>query len=469
MTALEFPQGFLWGSATAAYQVEGAAHTDGRRDSIWDVFCRIPGKVTGGDDGEVACDHYHRMPDDVAMMAELGLQAYRFSISWARVRPDDKAFNQRGIDFYSRLVDALLDNGIRPWATLYHWDLPAAIPGGWLNRDTAGRFAEYAQKMAEVLGDRCKDWTTLNEPWCSSLLAYAGGEHAPGHTDPREGLQAMHHLLLAHGLGVEALRAALPSDANVGITLNFNVPDPLDPSSPDDREAARRIDGLANRIFADPIFRGRYPADVLEDVAGLGLEEHIHDGDLATISRPIDFLGVNYYQGCAVTGTPDGPIAPQPEANGMRLGNPNVGSEWVEFASRGLPRTDQDWEIQPDGLRRLLERLHRDYTGPAGIPLYVTENGCAMRDEPDENGFVDDQDRLNYLREHFIATHRAIEHGADVRGFFVWSLMDNFEWAWGYAKRFGIVSVNYDTLERTPKASAKFLAQVSATNTVEEA
>ncbi len=460
MTTTQFPEGFLWGSATAAFQIEGAAHESGRSDSIWDVFCRVPGAVANGDDGEVACDHYHRMPEDVALMHELGLNAYRFSISWPRVRPDDAAFSSEGIDFYSRLVDELLAHDIQPWVTLYHWDLPAAIPDGWLNRDTAHRFAEYAQRMGEELGDRVAHWITLNEPWCSSFLSYAGGEHAPGHTSASEGVRAAHHLLLAHGLGVDALRSVLPAEAQVGITLNFNVVDPADPSSPTDREAARRIDGTSNRFFTDPIFRGAYPEDVMRDMAGLGLEDCIQPGDLALISRPIDFLGVNYYNGSAVTGTPDDAPAPQQEANGRRRGNPNVGSEWVQFVSRGLPRTAMEWEIQPDGLRRLLERLHTEYTGPAGIPLYITENGCAMDDVPDEDGFVDDQGRVGYLRDHFLAVREAIAHGADVRGYFVWSLLDNFEWAWGYAKRFGIVRVDYDTLQRTPKASARFLSSV---------
>ncbi len=469
MTTHHFPANFLWGSATASFQIEGASDADGRSDSIWDVFCREPGRIVRGDDGTTACDHYHRMPDDVALMRELGLQTYRFSIAWPRVRPDDRDWNPAGIDFYSRLVDELLDAGIRPWATLYHWDLPAAIPGGWTNRDTAERFAEYAAHVAEALGDRVHDWTTLNEPWCSSFLAYAGGEHAPGHTDPREAVAVGHHLHLAHGLGVQALRSVLGDDANVGITLNFNVVDPANPDNPDDVEAARRIDGTANRFFLDPILRGHYPADVLEDMAHLGLEERVREGDLATIHQPIDFLGVNYYNGSAVTGTPGGGAARQQEANGQRRGNPNVGSEWVEFVSRGLPRTAMDWEIQPDGLRRLLVRLHEEYTGPAGTALYVTENGCAMDDRPDERGFVDDQDRIAYLRDHFVACHQAIEEGADVRGYFVWSLLDNFEWAWGYDKRFGIVRVDYDTLVRTPKASALYYRDVISHNAVEEA
>ncbi|SDL08859.1 GH1 family beta-glucosidase [Tessaracoccus oleiagri] len=468
MTIHRFPQDFLWGSATAAFQIEGAALEDGRRDSIWDTFCRVPGAIVNGDDGSVACDHYHRMPQDVALMKELGLQVYRFSSSWARVRPDDREFNPAGLDFYSRLVDELLGAGIRPWITLYHWDLPAAIPGGWTNRDTAHRFVEYAEKMAETLGDRVQDWTTLNEPWCSSLLSYAGGEHAPGHTDPREAVAAVHHLHLAHGLATRRLREVLPDDASVGLTLNFTVADPVDPDSPTDREAARRIDGLQNRLFLDPIFRGAYPDDVLADLNGLGLESHIRDGDLETISTPIDWLGVNYYNGAAVTGSPDNGPAPSPEANGRRVGNPNIGSEWVEFVPRGLPVTDMGWEIQPDGLRRLLERLHVEYTGPADIGMYVTENGCAMPDRADEDGFVDDQDRIGYLRGHFIAVEEAIAQGADVRGYFVWSLLDNFEWAWGYDKRFGIVRVDYETLERTPKASALFYRDVIAANAVEE-
>ena len=260
MTTYTFPEGFLWGSATAAFQIEGAAHEDGRRDSIWDVFCREPGAVANGDDGTVACDHYHRMPDDVALMAELGLQSYRFSTSWARVRPDDDQFNPAGLDFYSTLVDELLGHGITPWVTLYHWDLPAALQsnGGWTNRDTAYRFVEYAEAMHGALGDRVNIWTTLNEPWCSSFLSYAGGEHAPGHADRREGLHAGHHLLLAHGMATARLRELAPS-ATLGITTNHTVADPLDPSSPTDVDAARRIDGMFNRFFLDPIFRGAYP------------------------------------------------------------------------------------------------------------------------------------------------------------------------------------------------------------------
>ena len=468
MTTYQFPQGFLWGSATAAYQIEGAAHEDGRRDSIWDVFCREPGTVAGGDDGSVACDHYHRMPTDVAMMAELGLQSYRFSTSWSRVRPDDAEFNPKGLDFYSRLVDELLGHGITPWVTLYHWDLPAAIQakGGWTNRDTAYRFVEYAEAMHGAIGDRVDVWTTLNEPWCSSFLSYACGEHAPGHADRTEGLHAGHHLLLAHGLATARLRELAPS-ATLGITLNHTVPDPVDPSSETDQEAARRIDGIFNRFFLDPIFRGSYPEDVLRDIAGLGLDEVVKPGDLELIAAPIDVLGVNYYHGSAVTGTPSSDYAPAVLPDGRVRGNPNIGSEWVTFQPRDLPVTDQGWEIQPEGLTRLLVRLHEEYTGPAGVALYVTENGAAMPDLVDENGFVDDQDRVSFVRDHLIAVHDAIEQGADVRGYFVWSLMDNFEWAWGYDKRFGIVRVDYTTQERTPKASALFFRDAARDNAVE--
>ena len=468
MTAYQFPPGFLWGSATASFQIEGAAHEDGRTDSIWDVFCREPGAVFGGHDGDVACDHYHRMPQDVAMMADLGLQSYRFSTSWPRVRPDDKDFNPKGLDFYSRLVDELLGHGITPWVTLYHWDLPAALQdkGGWTNRDTAYRFVEYAEAMHAALGDRVNIWTTLNEPWCSSFLSYACGEHAPGHASRREGLHAAHHLLLAHGMATARLRELAPS-ATLGITLNHTVPDPLDPSSATDVEAARRIDGIFNRFFLDPIFRGAYPADVLTDLAGLGLEDAVQPGDLEIISTPIDVLGVNYYHGEAVTGTPSSDYAPAVLPDGRVRGNPNIGSEWVQSVPRGLPVTDQDWEIQPEGLTRLLVRLHEDYTGPAGIPLYVTENGAAMPDLADEEGFVDDQDRVSFVRDHLVAVHDAISAGADVRGYFLWSLMDNFEWAWGYEKRFGIVRVDYETQQRTPKASALFFRDAARQNGVQ--
>ena len=470
MTTLTFPDGFAWGTATAAYQIEGAAHTDGRRDSIWDAFCRVPGAIVGGDTGDVACDHYQRMPSDVSLMAALGMGTYRFSTSWARVCPDGGPANPDALDFYSRLVDELLGHGIRPWLTLYHWDLPQALQerGGWTDRDTASRFADYAEALFTVLGDRVPVWTTLNEPWCSSFLSYAAGEHAPGHTSPSEAVDAAHHLLLAHGLAVQRLRAG-GRGVQLGITTNHTVADPCDPGDPADVDAARRIDGAFNRVFLDPLFRGKYPADVLDDMAAAGLGRVAREGDLALISAPIDVLGVNYYNGgafAAADPADDSPLT-RTGPGGLPRRSPFVGSERVRGVPRGLPQTAMGWEIQPDGLTRLLVRLHREYTGPAGIPLVVTENGAAFDDVPDAHGFVDDSaDRLAYIRDHLAAVHAAIDQGADVRGYLAWSLLDNFEWAWGYAKRFGIVRVDYDTQRRTPKASARWYADVARTGRV---
>ena len=467
---LTFPDTFAWGTATAAYQIEGAIHEGGRRDSIWDAFCRVPGAVIKGDSGEVACDHYHRMPQDVALLARLGMGTYRFSTSWSRVCPDGGPVNTEGLDFYDRLVDELVTHGIRPWLTLYHWDLPQALQdrGGWTNRDTASRFADYAEVVLDRLGDRVPVWTTLNEPWCSSFLSYAGGEHAPGHTSPSEAVDAAHHLLLGHGLAVQRLRAS-GRPIQVGITTNHTVADPADPTNPGDVAAARRIDGAFNRVFLDPLFKGEYPVDVLEDMAEAGLGRVARDGDLEVISSPIDVLGVNYYNGGAFAAADPIDQSPleYPGPGGLTRRSPYVGSERVRGVSRGLPVTDMGWEIQPDGLTRLLVRLHEEYTGPAGIPLVVTENGAAFADEPDTSGFVDDTDtRLAFVRSHLGAVHDAIEAGADVRGYLVWSLLDNFEWAWGYDKRFGIVHVDYATQKRTPKASALWYAEVARTGQV---
>ncbi|WNB86286.1 GH1 family beta-glucosidase [Cellulomonas sp. ATA003] len=462
---LTFPPGFLWGAATAAYQVEGAAHRDGRTDSIWDTFARVPGAVLDAHDGEVACGHYDRFRDDVALMRGLHLGSYRFSTSWARVRPDGGAPNAAGLDFYSRLVDELLEAGIAPWLTLYHWDLPQALEdrGGWANRDTAYHFAEYAATMHDALGDRVGVWTTLNEPWCSAFLGYTGGIHAPGRQSREDGLAAAHHLLLAHGLAVETLRSR-DADLDLGITLNFTVADPADPQDPADVDAARRIDAQFNRIFLDPIIRGEYPEDLLADVAPYGLLDHVRDGDLALISAPIDALGVNYYHG-EVVGSQPAPGARQGAAPVARAtSSPYPAADGVHNHPRGLPVTSMDWEVQPEGLTRLLLRLQRDYTGPAGVALYVTENGAAYDDVPDTTGFVQDDERLRFFDLHLRAVHAAIDEGADVRGYFAWSLMDNYEWAWGYHKRFGIVRVDYDTLERTPKASARWYAEVARDN-----
>jgi len=450
-----FPQDFLFGVATAAYQIEGAAHEDGRKDSIWDAFARVPGAVVDGHNGDVACDHYHRYADDVELMSSLGLQTYRFSTSWSRVRPDGGPVNQKGLDFYSRLVDSLLEKNIKPWLTLYHWDLPQALEekGGWVNRDTSYLFAEYAMDMHSALGDRVDAWTTLNEPWCSSFLSYIGGEHAPGIQEPEKGLAAGHHLLLAHGLAIQELRKADPA-LQLGITLNLTVPDPVDPTNPADVDAARKVDGQFNRFFLDPIFRGAYPDDLRADLAHLNWEHNIHEGDLEIISTPIDALGVNYYHGEALSATPPADAEMTTMAPSERpKRSPFPATEGVYWHMRGLPVTAMDWEVQPEGLTRLLRRVKDEYTGTA-IKLYVTENGAAYNDVVESDGSINDVDRAEFLRLHLDAILDAIDDGVEVSGYFYWSLMDNYEWAWGYHKRFGIVRVDYDTQLRTPKLSA---------------
>jgi beta-glucosidase len=432
-----FPAGFVWGAATAAFQIEGSTTVDGRIESIWDAFCRTPGAVRNGDTGDPAADHYRLADQDIQLMADLGLQAYRFSIAWPRVQPG----NQAGLDFYDRLVDKLLANDITPWATLYHWDLPQQLEesGGWANRDTAYQFGEYAELVLQRLGDRVPSWTTFNEPWCSAFLGYASGDHAPGRTEPNAAVAAAHHLLLAHGIGMLAIRSYAPS-ALAGITLNLF---PVHADNPDAADIARRIDGLQNRIFLDPITRGAYPDDVLEDLAPYGLADVIKPSDLDLIHQPLDMLGVNYYRDHYVARGP----APQ-------LPSPWVGAEQVSFPSRGLPQTDSGWDIIPDGLTSLLLRLHEEHPG---LPLYITENGAAFP-------AIDDTDRVSYVDSHLRAALTAIDRGVDLRGYFYWSLLDNFEWAEGYAKRFGLVHVDYATQVRTLKSSAHWYAKVIAAN-----
>ncbi|MGV8911320.1 MAG: GH1 family beta-glucosidase [Rhodoglobus sp.] len=456
-----FPAGFLFGAATAAYQIEGATHEDGRTDSIWDTFSRVPGAVINGDSGEIACDHYHRYREDVALMKDLGLQTYRFSTSWSRVQPDGGPVNPKGIDFYSRLVDELLAAGIKPWLTLHHWDLPQALEekGGWANRDTAFLFRDYALNMHDALGDRVDVWTTLNEPWCSSFLSYTAGVHAPGRQSKQAGLAAGHHLLLGHGLAVEALRERDPK-LELGITLNLTVAKPVDPASPGDVDAARRIDGQFNRFFLDPIFRGEYPDDLLQDVAGLGLTEVIHDGDLAQIAQPIDALGVNYYHGELVSDRPaEHPLLGEAPTD-RATSSPFPAADGVYNHPQGLPLTAMNWEVQPDGLRELLARVDSEYARSAGTKLYVTENGAAYDDTVDADGGVRDVERTEFLRSHLGAILDAIAQGVEVHGYFYWSLLDNFEWAWGYEKRFGIVRVDYETQERTIKDSGLAYAKI---------
>jgi beta-glucosidase len=450
-----FPPSFLFGAATAAYQIEGAAYEDGRTDSIWDAFCRVPGAVINADNGDVACDHYHRYREDVGLMADLGLQTYRFSTSWSRVRPDGGPVNAKGIDFYSRLVDELLEKNILPWLTLYHWDLPQTLEekGGWVNRDTAYLFQEYALSVHDALGDRVTNWTTLNEPWCASFLSYIGGEHAPGRQDPAAGLAAGHHLLLGHGLTVAALRER-DSSLGLGITLNLTVADPVDPTDGGDLDAVRRIDGQFNRFFLDPIFRGEYAQDLLADVSHLGFDTVVQPGDLEIISTPLHALGVNYYHGELVSAHPAA-VAMSTEAPSERpKRSPFPAAEGVFWHLRDLPLTAMGWEVQPEGLTRLLQRVHSEYTEPAGVKLYVTENGAAYDDVVDADRQVHDADRAEFLELHLGAILDAIDLGIPVHGYFYWSLLDNFEWAWGYDKRFGIVRVDYDTQVRTPKDSA---------------
>ncbi len=422
--------GFLWGAATAAYQIEGAAAEDGRVPSIWDTYSRTPGRVLNGDTGDIADDHYHRWPEDVQIMAALGLDAYRFSIAWPRVH------DQRGIDFYSRLVDALLEHGIEPVATLYHWDLPQTLEdaGGWTSRDTAHRFAEYAQLMGQALGDRVHLWTTLNEPWCSAFLGYASGVHAPGRTDPEAALKAAHHLNLAHGLAARAL------PGRTSVTLNLH-------HVRGDEEAARKVDAVANRVFLGPMLDGAYPADLLENTAHITDWSFVHDGDEAAINAPIDVLGVNYYAPTLVRAWDGASPRATDDGHGDGSASPWVGCEDVEFLPQPGPYTAMGWSIDATGLTELLLRVHRDHPG---VPMMITENGAAFDDE------VHDQRRIDYLRDHINAVGQAMKAGVDVRGYFVWSLLDNYEWAYGYSKRFGIVHVNYETRERTWKDSARW-------------
>jgi beta-glucosidase len=456
-----FPDGFVWGAATAAYQIEGAAAADGRTPSIWDTFSAQPGRVIGGHTGHVATDHYHRYQDDIALMGSLGLAAYRFSVAWPRVQPDGAGpANPQGLDFYRRLVDGLLEQGIEPWLTLYHWDLPQPIEdaGGWPNRDTSGRFAEYASIVHSALGDRVRHWTTLNEPWCSAFLGYGSGEHAPGRQNAADSVRAAHHLLLGHGLAVDAIRAAR-AESQVGITLNLYATAAAS-ERPEDLEAQRRIDGIGNRFFLDPVLRGQYPDDVIADLAGVTDFSHVHSGDLAVISRPLSMLGINYYSRHVLAAPEPGPDG-RLDWRGGGVPSANPGSEGVRFVKRGLPVTAMDWEIDAPGLTEVLSRVAGEYPR---VPLYVTENGAAFDDTVGADGTIDDADRRAFLADHLGACLDAIATGVPLRGYFAWSLMDNYEWAWGYTKRFGLVYVDYLSQSRTPKSSARWYSEVIARN-----
>jgi beta-glucosidase len=454
----------VWGAASAAYQVEGAAAEDGRTPSIWDTFSHTPGRVAGGDTGDVAADHYHRFREDVRLMRDLDLGAYRFSVSWSRVQPTGRGpAVQRGLDFYRKLVDELLDKGITPFATLYHWDLPQDLEdvGGWTVRETSSRFADYAEIVADALGDRVPYWTTLNEPWCSAFLGYGSGVHAPGRTAPGSALKAAHHLNLAHGRAIGVLRSVLPATARTSITLNLHQVRARTDSAAD-LDAARRIDAVGNRIFLGPLLGDGYPPDLLADTAHVvDWEALVEDGDLAETSRPLDLLGINYYTPTLVSGGRPGDRSPGRHGHGGGPYSPWPGSEHVAFHVPPGQTTAMQWAVDAGGLYELLSRMHREHPH---LPLMVTENGAAYEDRVSPDGTIDDHRRIAYVHSHLAAVHRAIREGVDVRGYFLWSLMDNFEWAHGYSKRFGAVYVDFATQARLPKRSAHWYASVARTN-----
>ena len=439
-----FPPGFLWGTATAAYQVEGAVREDGRGVSIWDIFASTPGKISQGQTGDIAVDHYHRMQEDIALMARLGVPAYRFSIAWPRILPLGRGdINAKGLDFYDRVVDTLLAHGIKPFVTLYHWDVPQALEdsGGWLNRATAQAFADYAEIVARRLGDRVEGWITLNEPWCAAYLGYGIGVHAPGKTDRQAAIDAGHILLLAHGLAIPRIRQHMKPDAQVGITLNV-APIVAADERPETQRDVARSDAFNNRWFLDPITRGSYPENFFAD---MGLNPPpIEPGDMETIATPIDFLGVNNYSRHVVRGQ-----EPAPLADRCSIVAPVPGACYTEMG----------WEIAPLALADFLVRLHREYHLEN---IYITENGAAFQDQWMGEDNVEDPRRVAYLHEYIHAVAGAIKLGAPVKGYFVWSLLDNFEWAEGYQKRFGIVYVDYDTQRRIVKNSGYWYADLIA-------
>jgi beta-glucosidase len=442
MAVSRFPAGFVWGAATSAYQIEGAVHEDGRGESIWDRFTATAGAIDDGETGAVACDSYHRYGEDVRLMRELGLTGYRFSIAWPRVVPEGRGrVNAAGLAYYDRLVDELLAHGIEPFPTLYHWDLPQPLEdrGGWPVRDTAEAYVEYAQVVAERLGDRVRHWTTQNEPWVVAWLGYRTGEHAPGRRSEANAVAAAHHVLLAHGYAVEMLRSVVPG-AKVGITLDLVPMYPLS-ASPEDVHAAVVEDACRNRWFLEPVLRGRYPVEGLARYGSLLPEGAA--ADMRVISAPLDFLGVNYYR--------------------REIVGSDARADGVVAALEGAERTAMGWEVYPRGLHKLLVRLKAEYDPP---PIYITENGAAYRDIR-VDGTVDDPERTSYIRRHVDAVADAIADGVPLAGYFVWSLLDNFEWARGYTQRFGIVHVDFDTLERVPKTSyawyRDFIARQAAT------
>ncbi len=457
MTSTAFPPGFVWGAATAAYQIEGAAHSDGKGQSVWDTFSHTPGKVRRGDTGDIACDSYHRYREDVALLKSLGLNAYRFSVSWPRVQPGGSGpVNQKGLDYYRAVLDELAANGISPAVTLFHWDLPQELQdaGGWANRDTALRFADYASLVIDGFGDQVARWITLNEPQVVAENGYRVGHHAPGLTDFAAAAATNHHLLLGHGLATLALRAA--GAAEVGITLDMHPVRVLGESEELDR-ARQIVDADLNGLYLQPLLSGSYPelaSAVLAPPADL-----VKDGDLATIHQPLDFLGINYYAPVYLRAGDRDDLRRNEHV--LRQDTPGV----VGYAPAELERTPMGWLVDPDSLHLLLLRLHAD---APGLPLYITENGCAAEDYVDPDGNVNDVERIRYLHRHLDAASRAIKDGVNLVGYYVWSLLDNFEWGWGYQKRFGIVFVDFGTQRRTPKASARFYSDIAQANAIPE-
>lgn len=449
MGDLRFPPGFVFGASTAAYQIEGIG--DGRGPSIWDTFARTPGKVTNGDNGDIACDHYHRLHDDLDLISWLGLNSYRFSISWTRVMPGGRGpVSTHGLDFYKRMVDGLLARGIAPMATLYHWDLPQPVQdaGGWAMRDTVGRFCDYAQTVLDAIGTSVPLWMTVNEPFCAGMIGHLQGRHAPGLIDLHSALAASHHLLLAHGQAVGLIRSIAPGAQVGNSVLISDISAATDSEA--DIEAALRLDGHENRWFLEPVFRGGYPADMLEWYAAQAALDFVRDGDLEVIAAPLDFSGINYYETKTVVSDLDEPyhLATVLPAVGLRPDGP--------LTANGI-------DARPAGLGRILRRLRDDY--PA-MPLYVTENGAPFHDYVDPDGQVKDPWRVRYLAEHLAEVSEAIADGIDVRGYFVWSLLDNFEWADGYSKRFGLFFVEFGTQARIAKSSAAWYRQLIADHAI---
>ena len=428
---------FTWGVSTSSYQIEGAANEDGRGQSIWDTFCKVPGKVVNFDNGDMACDHYHRYKEDLDLMKWMGVKAYRFSVAWPRVIPDGVGrVNEMGLDFYDRLIDSLLEREIAPWLTMYHWDLPEALQlrGGWNNREIVEWFGEYSEVLTSRFGDRVKNWMTLNEPFCSAWLGHLYGDMAPGIKDLQTALNVSHNLLMSHGLACQVIRSNV-SEANVGIVINVTPAVPATDSQ-EDGNAAQLADGFDNRWFLDPVFGRTYPADVID---ALGASPEIHSGDMKLIAQDLDFLGVNFYSRQTVAA----------DQNSKPLPIRSVNRENVK-------RTAMNWEVHPQAFEEILLRISKEYSPKA---IYITENGSAWNDEV-INGEIIDDERIDYLVRHLDAMRSARDRGAPILGYFAWSFLDNFEWAYGYEKRFGLIYVDYKTQKRTPKKSAFFYRQL---------